>query len=401
MDTPAPQWPMHGAEVRPWQQQQRGGTREDRMLTEVTVSIPPRIAGLDALPSRDTIVLAEHALQAVARADSAARTSGHALGRFMIRTESTASSKIELIEASGDDLARAIAGSRANARASSMVAAAEALQSLMLRAGSARAITLDDLLEAHRLLMQNDEHLGDRRWAGRVRQEQNWIGGSDYSPRGADHVPPPPDQVEEALADLLGYVDRPDLPALVQASIAHAQFESIHPFTDGNGRIGRALLGAVLQRRGATRNAVVPIASGLYALRTDYFAALNRYRDGDIDSIVRVIARAATVAAEESLLTFDRLLRLPTEWDTTVKARQDSAARRMLQRLIDHPVLTADDLIGFTGGSTAAAYAGILVLEEHGLLREVTGRKRDRVWVVADIVAELEDLDLRIRNRLA
>lgn len=371
------------------------------MLTEVTVSLPPRIGGLDILPSKDSIVLAEHAVQAVTRADSVARTSGHALGRFMARSESTASSKIESIEASGDDFARAVAGSRANARASSMVAAAEALQSLVLRAGDARAITLEDLLEAHRLLMQNDEHLGDRRWAGRVREEQNWIGGSDHSPRGADHVPPPPDRVEEALADLLGYIGRTDLPVLVQAAIAHAQFESIHPFTDGNGRIGRALLSAALQRRGATRSAVVPIASGLYALRADYFAALNRYRDGDIDSIVRVISRAASAAAEESLLTFDRLRRLPSEWETAVRARRGSAARRMLERIIDHPVLTAETLVELAGGSTAAAYAGIVVLEDQGVLREVTGRKRDRVWVVADAVAELEDLDRRIQARLA
>lgn len=370
------------------------------MLTHVAASIPPLIGAQNGLPSKESLLLAERAVRAIAYADAAVGAGSSALGRFMVRSESIASSKIELIEASGDDFARASAGSRANSSATSMVAAAEALQNLVLHAGQARQIRLQDLLQAHKLLMENDDHPADRRWAGRLRQEQNWIGGSDYSPRDAAHVPPPPGLVEPLLDDLLRYANRDDIPVFVQAAIVHAQFESIHPFTDGNGRIGRALIGAVLQRGRITRNAVVPLASGLFALRADYFDALNAYRSGDLDSIVSVIARSATVAAQESLETFERIRSFPGEWRAELSMREDASALRVIDRLVDRPTLVAADLIDLAGGSSATGYAVIALLEQRGIIREVTGRKRDRVWVVSDIVDELEDLDRRIQRRL-
>ncbi|MEZ5380500.1 MAG: Fic family protein [Microthrixaceae bacterium] len=124
---------------------------------------------------------------------------------------------------------------------------------------------------------------------------QNWIGGSDYTPRGAVYVPPPPETVANYMADLVEFVGRDDMPALLQAALAHAQFESIHPFTDGNGRIGRALINAVLRRRGSTTEVVVPVASGLVAHRDRYFGALTSYRGGDIAPLISLFAAHAGV----------------------------------------------------------------------------------------------------------
>lgn len=394
-------WPPHRTEVRPWRQAQRGGTREDRMLSQVAVAIPPLIAEQAALPAAAALAAAEQAVNAIAHADSAAGVGSGALGRFMVRSESVASSKIEHVEASGEDLARAIAGSRANASARSMVAATAALQELVLRAGRSGAIELADLLGAHRVLMRDDEHPLERRWAGRLREEQNWIGGSDHSPRGAVHVPPPPELVAPLLDDLLIYANRDDVPAFVQAAIVHAQFESIHPFTDGNGRIGRALLGAVLQRRGIMRNAVVPTASGLFALRADYFASLNAYREGDLDPLIGVMARAASAAATEAVESFRRLQQLPEEWRSEIGGRGDAAAVQILDQIFERPTLTSGDFSEIVTGTLATRYTAIDTLERHGIIREVTGRKRDRIWVVSDVVDELEDLDRRIQRRLA
>lgn len=399
--TPTPHhWPPHTIEVRNWRQAPRGGTRADRMVTEIATSVPPRIADLDVLPARHTLVLIEEAMRTVGSTDSTASRGSTALGQFMARNESVASSKIEHVEATGDDFARATVGNRANSSATSMVAAAHALHDLARRAGGTGTIDLNSLLEAHRVLMEHDEYVSERRWAGRVREEQNWIGGSDHSPRNAAHVPPAPEHVGPALEDLLRYANRDDVPALAQAAIVHAQFESIHPFTDGNGRIGRALIGAVLQRRGVTRNAVVPLASGLFALRAEYFESLNSYRDGDIDSITTVVARSVIAAATESLETLSRLAVLPEEWRSVLDQRAGSSALQVTTRLLDHPILRTDDLIAMSGGSTSTGYNAISVLEQRGIIREVTGRKRDRVWVVSDVVSELEDLDLRIQKRV-
>ena len=128
-------------------------------------------------------------------------------------------------------------------------------------------------------------------------------------------MPPAPERVSELMNDLITYLNRDDVPVLVQAAIGHAQFESIHAFTDGNGRIGRALVSAVLRRRGVTRNAVVPLASGLLARREDYFAALGFYRQGQPSPLILLFAQSARAAALASRETIARLKSMPVQWN--------------------------------------------------------------------------------------
>lgn len=244
------QWPPHRVETLPWQQQVRGGTREDRMMRSVDATIP-FIRELDYMPPLEVMLHIEHALLAVAQADTDAEGHSAALSRFMVRSESAASSKIELINASARDYAKALAGSKGNTSATSMVAASAALHDLITRVGESGRFELDYLKSAHRALMADDPQEADD--AGRLRDMQNWIGGSDHSPRGALHVPPAPLRVPELMDDLIAYLNRDDVPVMTQAAIGHAQFESVHLFTDGNGRSGRALVSAVLRRRGVTR----------------------------------------------------------------------------------------------------------------------------------------------------
>jgi Fic family protein len=213
---------------------------------------------------------------AVASLDAAHGPVLSALSGLLLRTESVASSRIENINASGDDYARALHGNQANASAVSMVAPSRALESLIAAVTASRNIELQDLLTAHRSLMANEP--GEERNAGRIRDVQNWLGGSDYSPRGALPAPPPPDLLDDLLADLIAFANRRDLPSLLQATLAHAQFETLHPFTDGNGRIGRAMVNAILRARGTTTTIVVPIASALVTRRDAYFEALDAYR---------------------------------------------------------------------------------------------------------------------------
>jgi len=239
-DVTEPTWPPHGVESLPWRQQVRGGTREDRMFTSVDATIPPRIKALDYVPPLAVLLKTEKALLAVARADTDAEGHSAALSRFMMRSESVASSKIERITATAVDYAKAIAGSRGNAAAVSMVAASTALHELITTVSERGRFELEHVTSAHSALMADDPHEAD--YAGRLRDVQNWIGGSDYSPRDALHVPPAPERVPELMADLVAYLNRDDVPVMVQAAIGHAQFESIHAFTDGNGRIGRLLM---------------------------------------------------------------------------------------------------------------------------------------------------------------
>lgn len=368
------------------------------MLRAVAVSIPPRIAHLTYTPSPELTTAAERALVEVATTDAEARAQSRALGRFMLRTESVASSKIERISASAADYARALAGSRANSSATSMVAASAALHRLVDRAGETAHLTVDDLLAAHRTLMADDT--AEAPYAGRLRDVQNWIGGSDHSPRNALYVPPPPDLVAPLLDDLLAFASRADVPVFAQAAIAHAQFESIHPFTDGNGRIGRALVSAILRRRGVTKTAVMPLASGLLAVRDDYFASLTAYREGDPTAVIEIMVRAAVAAAVESRASIAALRELPAEWQSLVDASPGSATARLLAALLDDPVMSGEDAIAAIGSTPATAYAALERLTDAGVVTEITGRKRDRVWAANDVIGELDDLDRRIQRRM-
>lgn len=387
-------WPAHGWEALPWRQQQRAGSRADRQFDTVDASVPPTIVGLDYLPSFATTVACETALLTVATADADSEGNSAALARFMIRSESVASSKIERIQADAVDYARALAGGRSNASATSMVAASTALHSLVERVGVRGVFEPEDVMHAHRALMHEDP--AEREYAGRLRDMQNWIGGSDFSPRAALYVPPAPERVPDLIDDLIGYLNRDDVPALTQAAIAHAQFESIHPFTDGNGRIGRALVSASLRRRGVTRSTVIPLASGILARRDDYFAALSAYRAGDPEPIIVLFATSARVAASEARVSITRITALPVAWNEEVRARRGSAAAALLRAFSDNPVLSSVEVERSSGAGATQTYSAIGRLEEAGIVREITGRKRDRVWAATELMAELDDLDRRI-----
>lgn len=393
-DRPPGAWPAHRREMRPWKQTVRGGTKDDRKLREVTVWLPPQIANLDLLIPSKLASRIEDCLREIAALDTSHGTYLGALGTMLLRTESVASSKIEQVEADVTDYARALHGMKSNQSATSMAAATVALEELIGSVGEGD-LTTDAVLRSHRALMQGDP--GETQYAGRIRDMQNWIGGSDHSPRNALYVPPPPETVAGYLDDLIAFANRDDLSAMVQAAIAHAQFESIHPFTDGNGRIGRALINALLRRRGVTTTVVVPLASALVARREAYFETLTRYREGDPEPIIAAFARASSLAAQESRVTAARMAEFPTGWrDAVGRVRSDSATARLLAVLPAMPVFAAAEVEQEVGGATSALYRAVEALVDAGVLRPLTDRKRNQVWGVGDMLDELDDLSVRI-----
>ena len=399
MDTVADQgapgaWPAHSREARPWQQTVRGGTKDDRMLREIRVWLPPRIADRDLIVQSKLASQIEDCLREIAALDASHGAHLGALGTMLLRTESVASSKIEQVEADVTDYARALHGIKSNQSATSMAAATVALKELIDSVGGGD-LTTDAVLRSHHALMHRDP--GEATHAGRTRDMQNWIGGSDHSPRNALYVPPPPETVEGYLDDLIAFTNRDDLSAMVQAAIAHAQFESIHPFTDGNGRIGRALVNTVLRRRGVTTTVVVPLASALVARREAYFEVLNRYRDGDPEPIIAAFVRASTLAAQESRITAVRMAEFPQGWrDAVGRVRRDSATARLMAVLPAMPIFSAAEVEQKVDGATSALYRAVDALVEAEVLRPLTDRKRNQVWGVGDMLDELDDLSVRI-----
>ncbi|GAA3814393.1 Fic family protein [Cellulomonas soli] len=389
-------WPAHGTRVEPWRSTVRG-PKEDRLVTEVSTSLPPLVATRRYALTPGTAALVEAATVEVAMLDA---THGALLGSFdtfLLRTESVASSRIEQVNASMDDLAKAVAGVKAPRGAVETLAATRALRALVSSAGRTGQVSEEAILDAHRLLMADDPT--DGRYAGRWRDVQNWIGGSDYSPRNAVHVPPPPDTVQAYVDDLVAFADRDDMPALVQAAILHAQFESVHPFTDGNGRIGRALIHAVLRRRRVARTGIVPIAAAMLADTQRYFDVVNGYRDGYAGEFITYLAHATLRAAEEARASVDELRTMPARWRDELGARSTATSLTLLGSLLEHPVFDAERAAAMAGAvRPSTAYDAIDRLTDAGIVREITTSKRDRVWIASDVMAEIESLNARLRE---
>lgn len=365
------------------------------MTTTVTVSLPPRIADLRYRPHDADLPLLDRAVDALRGLER--EHGGHlaALGQLLARTEAVASSRIEDEHADLDDYARAVVGHRANGSATLMVAATTALRRLQDDA-TAGTVSADSLLRAHRDLLRDDPL--DGRDAGRWRTVQNWIGGG-RSPRLATYVPPPPDVVPAAMDDLLAFVARDDVHPVAQAAIAHAQFESIHPFTDGNGRIGRALIGAVFRRRGLTTSVTPPVATVLVADRARYFAHLERYRTGAVHDFVADLAVALGTACDEAALTALVLAEHepgPGHEHPGRVVRFAHGGVRSVALGVD-PVLTEERaaVLASAVGTTTDRLVEDLVRSRR--IRPVTTRRRNRAWLVVDVAHELDAFAERVR----
>lgn len=393
----APEWAVHGTAERPWRSSRRG-PRADRLCTAVTTSVPPPIADRRYDPVPDDLALLDRAAAALRSLDEHHGDRLGALGGLLARTEAVASSRIEDEHADLDDYVRAVVGVRANGSATLMVAATTALRRLTADAStgcgaSAGRITERSILAAHHDLMRDDPL--DGRAAGRYRTVQNWIGGGG-SPRLATYVPPPPELVPDAMADLVAFLERDDLHPVAQAAIAHAQFESVHPFTDGNGRMGRALIGAVLRRRGLTTTITVPVATALVADRSRYFEHLARYRSGLVHDFVADLAVAIGTVCDEAALV--ALL---------LDEHAEDTRRQLpwpLPELSRDAVLTEDDAEDLVvalrrrspGSGPASVDALVRTLERSGAVRPVTQRRRGRAWLVTGVATELDAFAERV-----
>lgn len=365
------------------------------MVRSIRVCIPPEIATRTFSLNSDLASRSESAVSAISALDNAHGETLESLDRLLIRAESIASSKIENLHATSEEYARALYGNNSNSSAVAMVAGTNALTALITSVSSDKRITESAIKSAHRALMKDVPR--EQESAGEYRLVQNWIDGSNHSPLDAIFVPPPPENVEYLMKDLFSFANRDDVPVLAQAAITHAQFETIHPFTDGNGRIGRSLVNAILRRKKITTRVVVPIASYLVANRQAYFNDLNRYRDGYLEEIITRFASAANTASVEAGRTATILSELPAMWRKKLGiVRSGGSTSKLLEIMISNPVFSAEELLGVIGKSPTSIYNAISKLEGVELLSPLSDRKRNRIWGVTDVLQELENLDRRI-----
>jgi Fic family protein len=320
------------------------------------------------------------------------------LARLLLRTESIASSKVEGLQMKARDLARAEArmetGGRTSSTALEILASMAAMETAVTEAATARPFGKAAILAIHRRLMA---HGTARGIAGRFRTSQNWIGGNDYNPCGADFVPPPVEEVPRLLADLCEAINDDLLPPLVQAALVHAQFETIHPFDDGNGRTGRALVHVVLRRRALAPDYVPPISVVLAAARNRYIHGLTRYRGEGVVQWIEYFAAAAARSAKLAIRYLDRVESLQQSWrerlTEKVGPRADAAAWAILNVLPAHPVITGPLAVAATGRSRGPVYEGLTQLQVANVLLPLSTSERNRSWEAAGLFDVLEALE--------
>ena len=402
---------MVGWEVHPWRREpDRSASRRQQLSARgpYHAAVPAVIAQAALQIDAALQAEAEDAVREITRFDAevgaiaerrAAREGDDAatelapLAWVLLRTESASSSEIEGVTAGARALAMAAIDAKAGSNARLVTANVRAMQRAVALSDS---ISLDAILAVHRALL--DEHAYAA--PGQLRDQQVWIGSNALSPHTASFVPPHPSQVPTALDDLIAFVHRVDLPVLVQVAIAHAQFETIHPFNDGNGRAGRTLVHAMLRHSGVTRTLTVPVSAGLLKDAPAYFHALTDYRDGHVETIIRQFINAAFRAVGNGRQLVDDLEAVYEGWSERLPSRRGSAARRLLPHLLDQPAVNIAYVESVTGVALSAAQRAVEQLEDTGILRRAGGGRRNRAWIAQDVIDALDAFAERVGRRV-
>ena len=360
------------------------GGRRARTSFRYQAYVPDEIAALSPVVPFEVADLSADAEAAIRALNGRASVGGvGAIGPLLLRSEAAASSRIEGYDVSSLNLARALVDPRAARGSAKTVAANVSAMEEAIAIGDRTApVTVDDLRAIHAVLMVGNE----RARPGRVREEQNWIGGRLGNPSDAAFVPPPEGLVMPLLEDLVAFIARDDLPAVPQAAVAHAQFETIHPFIDGNGRVGRALVHVVLRRRGVAARFVPPVSIVLAARPTAYVGGLTAFREGHVADWIGSFASAAAHAALMSIELADEVAVLQASWrERAGRPRAGSAASKLIALLPALPALSAPTARAAIGVSQQQTLAALKALAEAGVIRQLSEGTYDRQYAATEL----------------
>lgn len=355
-----------------------------------------RVDAFVPAPMPRTLELPERVVRATERAAASLRQVDdrlthrfEPLARLLLRAEGVASSYIEGVRAPAELVAVAEVDSGAVDATSAWVADNLAVvDASLVHARSDAALTAEDLHRWHARLMVHGalpEEL-----VGRYRRVQNWIGGA--TPREAAYVPPPAEHINRLMRDLVRVINTGKLDPITLAAVVHAQFEAIHPYGDGNGRLGRVLIGWVLSRRAGV--AVPPPVSVVIARDTGgYLSGLTRWRRGDVAGWVGWVADAISRSAGQVGELMARAEDLHRRWEGLLKGvRADAAARRLLDLIPQHLAVTAPMVADLLGVSAPTARTAVDALVARGILqplelRAVRPGRPAQWWMAGELVS--------------
>ncbi|KJC64288.1 Fic family protein [Agreia bicolorata] len=391
----ASQWPVTTYEARPWERtgDEVGSRRRIRAASgPYQAAMPPFVAGLPVSLPADLVASSEDAARELTRFDADIGTLAAPFASILLRTESASSSEVENLTASAKQIALAEISDSSSANAQLVVGNVAAMEA---------AIALADDLDTDAILTMHRALLGRSRpdIVGQWRDQQVWIGGGSVSPHSAAFVPPHHERVAPLMTDVMEFARRTDLPVMAQIAIAHAQFETIHPFPDGNGRTGRAFVQGMLRASGVTRNVTVPVSAGLLGDTEGYVSALTAYRAGDVRPIIEALSEAAFAAIANGHSLQRDITAIAAQWNGGIRARSDSSVHRLMLFLLRQPVVTLKIVARELGVSGQAADTSVRKLVEAGILTQSSAGRRNRYWQATDILTALDDFGARARRQ--
>lgn len=354
----------------------------------VSAWVPAELHRRDLALSTSAVRAAERAVAALRLADQRLPATLEALARLLLRHEGIASSGIEGLR---EPIASVLVAERTGlGGAAGWVADNLAVIGAALHTAR-EPLSVEMMNDWHTRLMRNSDLPAEM--VGEFRPTQGWVGGT--SPLDAAYIPPPAAEIPRLMDDLVRFADAADdLDAVSRAAIAHAQFEAVHPYGDGNGRLGRVLVSRILRRGGATQRSVAPVSMAVARDPGGYLSGLRLFETGHASQWVQWFAGVVERAAELTDSIVDDSQKIIGQWRAaTSSLRPDSAARALLEHLPVYPVINSADVADLLGVTERTGRTALDTLAKHNVLSEIDfsarGVGRARRWYAADQLLQL------------
>jgi Fic family protein len=379
-----------------WTPSPAGARKSERSPRRYRAWIPEEIGDYEPGLRSATAARCERAGGEVSRlnGEPSALMALEGLGRQLLRSEALASSQIEGLSISHRKLAEAEFTDLANYKAREIVGTMRAMERALEIGAGPEPLTITSIEAIHReiaIVPPLD------RIAGQIREEPSWIGGVD--PLHAEYVGPPADRVRGLLEDLCRFIARDDISPVAQAAIAHAQFEVIHPFGDGNGRLGRCLIQVILRRRGLAPRFISPISIVLGSNKDAYISGIEGFRAGAVDDWIEYFAGATELAALRSREFSAEVAALQEDWRALLRpVRADAAALALIELLPRFPIVTAAAAEDEIRRSRRATLTGLERLADAGILTRHRNQKKGDSWETKELFSLLDEFERRVAS---
>ena len=397
-----------------WLSEGAGRSRKERASGMYEYFLPTKLACMEIALEPDVvgdITRAESAVQQL-NSETVAFHNTEGLARLLLRAEAVSSSYIEGLSIGTRRLLKAEMSSSGKALfkfdegAAQVLGNIHAMERAIDAAVNRKTIDVETVLSIHKTLCKNTRI---ERFGGQVRNVQNWVGGNSYNPLQAEYIPPAPEHVMELLEDLAQYCNDKVISPVLQAAIVHAQFESIHPFIDGNGRTGRALIHLILKRRGLAEKFVPPISLCMATHASDYVLGLSEFRYADSEEPKEVRTRinnwvsffaGCVIQACEEARRFEQSARvLQNEWRNALGGvRKGSALGVLMDEMIGMPVFTVSAVCELSGRAFSAVSAAVERCIEAGIVKPLGNKKRNRVFEASSVINEFNIFERKLAS---